>query len=81
MGLEVNTIITLSNSEKYVVLNETMYSGKKYFLTMGMDEKKEIKSNDVAVFVEELEGLDIYVRKVTDPELLVKLTKLLKEQM
>lgn len=81
MGLEINTIITLSNNEKYVVLNETMYLGNKYFLTMGMDEKKEIKSNDVAVFVEELEGLDIYVRKVTDPDLLVELTKLLKEQM
>ena len=81
MGLEVNTIITLSNYERYVVLNETMYSGKKYFLTMGVDEKKEVKSDDVAIFVEELEGLDIYVRKVNDPDLLLKLTKLLKEQM
>lgn len=81
MGLEVNTIITLSNNEKYVVLNETMYSGKKYFLTMGVDDKKEVKSSDVAVFVEELEGLDIYVRKVSDSDLLLKLTKLLKEQM
>lgn len=81
MGLEVNTIITLSNYERYVVLNEAMYSGKKYFLTMGVDEKKEVKSDDVAIFVEELEGLDIYVRKVTDSDLLLKLTKLLKEQM
>lgn len=81
MGLEVNTIITLSNGEKYVVLNETMYLGKKYFLTMGMDEKKEIKSNDVAVFVEEIEGLDTYVKKITNSDLLIKLTKLLKEQM
>lgn len=81
MGLEVNTIITLSNGEKYVVLNEAMYLGKKYFLTMGVDEKKEVKSNEVAVFVEEQEGLDTYVRKITDSDLLVKLTKLLKEQM
>jgi len=81
MGLEVNTIITLSNYERYVVLNETMYSGKKYFLTMGVDDKKEVMSSLVAVFVEELEGLDIYVRKVNDPDLLLKLTKLLKEQM
>jgi len=56
MGLEVNTIITLSNYERYVVLNETMYSGKKYFLTMGVDDKKEVMSSLVAVFVEELEG-------------------------
>lgn len=81
MGLEVNTIITLSNMEKYVVLNETMYLGKKYFLTMGVDDTKEVKSNEVAVFVEEQEGLDTYVRKIKNPDLLVKLTKLLKEQM
>lgn len=81
MGLEINTIITLENNEKYVVLNETMYMGKKYFLTMGIDEKKEVKSNDVAILQEELEGLDIYVIKVTDSELLIKLTQLLKEQM
>ncbi len=81
MGLEIDTIITLSNNERYVVLNETMYSGKKYFLTTGVDEKKEIKSDQVAIFLEEIEGLDVYVRRVTDPELLVQLTKLLKEQM
>lgn len=81
MGLEVNTIITLSNNEKYVVLNETMYLGKKYFLAMGVDETKEVKSKDVAVFEEELEGLDTYVRKVINSDLLVKLTRLLKAQM
>lgn len=27
MGLKTNTIITLENQEKYVVLNETMYGG------------------------------------------------------
>ena len=29
MGLKTNTIITLENQEKYVVLNETMYGGIK----------------------------------------------------
>ena len=41
MGLKINTIITLANSEKYVLLNETMYGGIKYFLAMGVDENKE----------------------------------------
>lgn len=81
MGLEVNTIITLSNEEKFVVLNETMYLGKKYFLAMGLDDKKEVKSDQVVIFEEEIEGLDIYVRKVLNSDLLIKLTKLLKEQM
>lgn len=81
MGLEVNTIITLSNQERYVVLNETLYLGKKYFLAMGVDEKKEVKSNNVVIFEEELEGLDTYVKKVSNPKLLIQLTKLLKEQL
>jgi hypothetical protein len=80
MGLEVNTIITLLDNQKYVVLNETMYQGKKYFLVMGMDGE-EVKSDEVAVFEEEIEGLDTYVIKVNDSDLLLKLTKLLKEQM
>lgn len=81
MGLEINTIITLENQEKYVVLNETMYQGKKYFLAMGIDEKKEPISSDVAILEEDLEGLDIYVKKVTDAEMLVQLASLLKNQM
>lgn len=81
MGLEINTIITLSNNEKYVVLNETIYQGKKYFLTMGVDEKKEIQSDKVLIFEQELEGLDIYVKQITDTDLLTELTKLLREQM
>ena len=31
MGLEINTIITLENNEKYQIINENLYNGKKYF--------------------------------------------------
>jgi len=41
MSLKPNTIISLENGEKYVVLNETMYGGVKYFLVMGVDNKKK----------------------------------------
>lgn len=81
MGLEINTIITLENNERYVVLNETMYQGKKYFLVMGIDQNKEIISSDVAILEEELEGLDIYIKKVTNSSLLTQLANLLKAQM
>ncbi len=81
MGLEINTIITLENREKYVVLNETMYQGKKYFLAMGIDENKEVISSDVVILEEELEGLDMYVKKVIDSEMLAHLASLLKAQM
>ena len=42
MSLRTNTIISLENNEKYVVLNETMYGGTKYFLVMGVDENKDV---------------------------------------
>ena len=59
MGLELNTIITLENQEKYHVLKEIMYEGKKYFLVKFIEE-----SNENVILEEELEGLDIYVKKV-----------------
>ncbi len=81
MGLEINTIITLEDNKKYLVLNETIYEGKKYFLTASITEDNKNSNEEVAVFQEELEGLDIYVRKVIDQNLMLKLKDLLKNQM
>ena len=71
----------LENNEKYVVLNETMYGGTKYFLVMGIDEKLEMVPNKVKILEEILDGADIYVDAVTDTNLISILTRLLKAQM
>ena len=42
MGLKINNIIVLENEERYIVLKEVMYYGKKYFLTMGVNEKNDV---------------------------------------
>ena len=81
MGLKTNTIIKLENDEKYVVLNETMYGGIKYFLVMGIDEKKNIVPSNIAILEEIIEGKDVFVDRVTDPELIVILTRILKAQL
>lgn len=81
MGLSVNTIITLENNEKYIVLNETFYQGNKYFMVMGVDDNKQIIPNNVAIFKELIEGLDTYIIKITDSELKNELAKELKEQI
>ncbi len=81
MGLTVNTIITLENNEKYIVLNETFYQGSKYFMVMGVDEEKQILPNNVAIFKELIEGLDTYIVKVEDSDLKNELAKELKEQI
>ena len=81
MGLTVNTIITLENNEKYIVLNETFYQGSKYFMVMGVDEEKQILPNNVAIFKELIEGLDTYIVTVEDSDLKNELAKELKEQI
>lgn len=81
MALKTNTIISLENNEKYVVLNETMYGGVKYFLVMGVDEEKNIIPTNVAIIEEIIDGNDTYVNRVRDPELIIILTRILKSQI
>lgn len=81
MSLRTNTIISLENNEKYVVLNETMYGGVKYFLVMGVDENKNIIPTNVAIVEEIIDGQDTYVDRVKDPELIIILTRILKSQI
>ena len=79
--MKINTIITLDNQEKYMVLNSTVYENSSYFLVMGMDENNEVISSKVAIFKAENEGEDIYVTKVEDNDLMVTITNLLKSQI
>ena len=81
MALKTNTIISLENDEKYVVLNETMYGGVKYFLVMGVDDNKDIVPSNVAIVEEIIDGQDTYVDRVRDPELIIILTRRLKSQI
>ncbi len=81
MEIKVNTIITLENGEKYVVLNETMYQNNKYYLVMGMDENKEVIQSKVAIFEQVKINEDVYVEKVNDSKLIIELTNLLKSQI
>lgn len=72
MGLEIDTIVTLENNEKYEIISENLYNGKKYFLVINQESGKE------TIFEEELEGLDIYVREVLDNEMYNDIIGLLK---
>ena len=79
--LKPNTIISLENDEKYVVLNETMYGGVKYFLVMSIDKNKDVIPTNVAIVEEIIDGKDTYVDRVRDPELIIILTRILKSQI
>ena len=81
MKININSIITLSNNEQYMVLNETFYLNNHYFLVMGIDLNKDIISSKVAIFKEKTQDNDVYVSKVQDSKLIIELTKLLKSQL
>lgn len=83
MDLKINTIIHLEDDEKFVLLSEMEYEGSRYFLAMGVDDEKEVIPQKVAILEEQIEvGEDgeeeIYVDRVTDPDLVVLLTGILK---
>lgn len=80
MGLKINYIVVLENKEEYILLNETIYNGKKYFLSMGLNKKREVVPSKVVILEEFISGFDSYVSKVTDNELIGVLTRMFKAQ-
>ena len=78
MALNIDTIICLEDGAQYVLLSRIEYEGAAYFLAMGVDEKKEIIPHKVAILEEITEDGQTYVEPVTNPELVVYLTPLLK---
>ena len=81
MKLELNTIVRLNNNEKYIILNYLNDEGKNYYLTMGIIGDNEIDSSKVVILEELKDEEGYFVEKVIDSDLLLKLTKLFKEQM
>lgn len=80
MGLKINYIIVLENYEQYIVLKEAMLHGKKYFLAMGLDENREVISSNVVILEERVSGVDTYVSKVVNLDLITVLTRMFKAQ-
>lgn len=80
MGIQVESVISLENGERYVVLDETNYYGTQYYMMMGMDPENDIIENDVAIFYVCEEGEDIYIDRVRDLELVVRLVRQFKRQ-
>ncbi|MCI8671385.1 MAG: hypothetical protein HFI36_05065 [Bacilli bacterium] len=81
MGLKPNVIIVLENKEEYIVLNEAMYYGKKYFLGMKLNEKREVIPSNVVILEEYMSGFETYVSIVVDSELITVLTRMFKAQV
>lgn len=75
MSLKANDIITLENNHKYVLLKETNYNEKTYFLAMEVTETKEVIPNNIAIFEKVLVEDETYVEKINNPKLIEILTE------
>lgn len=81
MGIKINHIIVLENKEEFIVIKETMYFGKKYFLAMELDINRKVKAGNVVILEEYVSGFETFVSKVIDTELLTVLTRIFKAQL
>lgn len=81
MRLKINSIITLENSKKYLLLNEVEYQDANYFLAIGVTKEKELIPNNVAILKCSDEDSMIYVEIMEDPFLIMKLTNIMKTQI
>lgn len=72
MEITKDTIITLENEERYIITNITYYGGVKYALA-----QKE-NATDKVIMEEILENNELYIRKVTDGELIEILMRILE---
>ena len=79
MKLEKDKIILLEDNTKYVVTNQTTYNGEDYFLVMGVNSDETTITNEIAILKQNQNGEDVYVDKVSDPELIKALVPLLKD--
>jgi len=81
MGIKINHIIVLENNEEYIVIKETMYLGKKYFLAMALDKDRKVIADKVVILEEYVSGFESFVSKVNETELLTVLTRIFKAQL
>ncbi len=79
MTLKFNHIITLENNDKYVVLNNAILGGKKYYLSMGITNKKANPQN-IKILEEFIRDEELYVQIIEDQKLVNTLLKIFASQ-
>ena len=79
--LKTNTIIKLKNNDSYVILNEVNFENEPYFLVMGVDDKKDVIPSKVLIIKEVSKNGKTFIKVVTDQDIIIKVTKKLKENI
>ncbi|MDD4187553.1 MAG: hypothetical protein PHX04_02145 [Bacilli bacterium] len=63
--MEIDTIVTLEEKEKYYLADMTIQNDVKYFLANKLDDNEDLMKES-CIFEEVLDGDDIYLDEVLD---------------
>lgn len=81
-SIKKDSIITIDNGKKYIYVHETMYENQRYIMMMGVTEDEQnVLDKDIIIVEEVFEGNDLFVDILTDFDMIVRITKMIKEDM
>lgn len=80
MENRINSILELTNKEKYVVINQAIYKGTNYFLVARLTDDEKDLTGDIKIVEEKLKDGILGIELVRDVKLIELLTKYLGPQ-
>ena len=80
MENRINSILELTNNEKYVVINQAIYQNRNYYLVARITDDEQDLTDEIKICEEVIEDGILGIRLVTDPKLLELLAKYLEPQ-
>lgn len=81
MNIELHTVLTLDDNEKYIVVAKANYEGNSYDYLLQLSADGEDVTEEVAVVKEEKENDRLYIVEVNDKNELDKLAPIFCEQL
>ena len=80
MENRINSILELTNNEKYVVINQAIYKGTNYFLVARLTDDEQDLTGDIKIVEEKLKDGILGIQLVKDVKMIELLTKYLGPQ-
>ena len=77
MENRINSILELTNGDKYVVINQAVYKGTNFFLLSRITEDEQDLIGDVVIAQEKMEDGVIGIEEVKDQNVIELVTKYL----
>lgn len=81
MEIKLNTVLTLDDQKKYIVVAKAEYENSFYDYLLEVSSNEENIIENAVIVKEEVENNDIYVTKIEEKQLLDILVPSLKEKL